>query len=262
MSEPPKVLVVDDETAMRDLLYETLARQGYEVMTAVSGAQACEVLKSNRPDVIVLDTMMPGRSGLETACRIREFDDAVPIVLLQGVGEPEIAQETRQQAGITEIIRKELGAELFLGSAIELALKRHNGDPQHRVTTQAAPLHGTLLIVDDEAQVRRLLQTFFESRGLHVLLATSGEEALQTLAQKPDLVLLDINLSGMDGLVALKRFKAQQPTLPVIIASGVGEDTIVQEALQAGAYGYVYKPFNLEYLETVVLTKLLLGPEG
>jgi two-component system C4-dicarboxylate transport response regulator DctD len=63
----------------------------------------------------------------------------------------------------------------------------------------------------------------------------------------------------MDGLMTLRKLRAAQPNLPVIMATGVDDESVVREALSCGAYDYVTKPFNLEYLETVVLTKVLLG---
>lgn len=258
----PKVLVIDDETAIRDLLYDTLKRKGYEVVTAISGSQVFETLKANRPQVILLDTSMPGLSGLETAQRIRNFDDAVPIILLKGAGEPEFPPEQLKDLGISDVIRKELGVELFL-NAIDLALKRLQRDAAAQPGVQAMPARGTILAIDDDLLVRQLVKAFFEPRGLRVILAESGEAGVKAATQqKPDLVLLDMNMPGMDGLLTLKKIKAIRPNLPVIMATGVGEEAVVREALQSGAYDYVTKPFNLEYLETVVMTKVLLGIEG
>jgi DNA-binding response OmpR family regulator len=256
-----KVFVVDDETAVRELLYDTLTRRGYEVMTASSGTQALEMLKSHRPELIMLDTAMPGLSGFETARSIRGFDDAVPIIMLRMVGEAEVPVEELRRIGVTEMISKEPNAERFV-SALEQALQRLRRKIQPSDDGPAMRIPGTLLAVDDDPQILRLLTAFFESRGMRVISVSSGEAALQALAQKPSAVLLDVNMPGMDGVMTLKKIKAQQPNLPVIIASSVGEEVTVRQALDVGAYDYVKKPFSLEYLETVVLTKVLLGMEG
>jgi DNA-binding NtrC family response regulator len=121
---------------------------------------------------------------------------------------------------------------------------------------------GTLLVIDDDAQIRQLLKQFFQSKGMRVVLAQSGEEGLKALAHKPLVVLLDINMPGMDGVAALKQIKAQSPRLPVVMISGGGEEKIARETLALGAYDYVSKPFSLEYLETIVMTKVLLGMEA
>ena len=133
------------------------------------------------------------------------------------------------------------------------------------MTPRRAPdgmgLSGTLLVVDDDPQIHQMLKMFFRSKGLQVVTAGSGEEALAALHCRPVLILLDVNMPGMDGVATLKQIKARHATLPVVIMSGGGDEAAAREALTCGAYDYVTKPFNLEYLETVVMTKVLLGIE-
>ena len=257
----PQAMVVDDETTMREMLYDVLNRRGYDVLAVNSGAQALELLKTQRPQLILMDVGMPGMSGLEVAKTIRTFDDEVPILLVRGTGDPEVSPDELKRLAITDVLRKELGIELFV-KGLDASLKQLQQRPKVAGVQGAAHVPGTLLIVDDDDKVQQLLKRFFESRGLRVVIASSGEEALMAMKQKPLAVLLDVNMTGMDGLMTLKKIKAIQPDLPVIMASGVGEEPTVREALEAGAYDYVMKPFNLEYLETVVLTKILLGMES
>lgn len=122
-------------------------------------------------------------------------------------------------------------------------------------------LAGLLLVVDDDTQIQLLLKLFFESKGLRVILAGSGEEGLQLLGRKPVLVLLDVNMPGINGVETLKKIKTTHKSLPVVMISGGGDEVLARAALKAGAYDYISKPFDLEYLETVVLTKVLLGIE-
>ncbi|MDP3766749.1 MAG: response regulator [Dehalococcoidia bacterium] len=256
----PQILVIDDDIAMRELLYDALTRKGHQVATANAGSQALEMLKTLQPVLIFVDAAMPGLGGLQTIRQIREFDDAVGIVLLSAPGEPAVPDEELRKLGVWDVLRKELGVELFL-KGLDLSLKRLS----ETAASAKAPkprVPGTLLVVDDEPKIQKLLKACFESRGLRVVVAGSGEEALAALKHKPLAVLLDVNMGGMDGLMTLRKIRAQEPELPVIMASAVGEEATVKEALAAGAYDYVTKPFNLEYLETVVLTKILLGMEG
>ena len=92
------------------------------------------------------------------------------------------------------------------------------------------------------------------------LAAGSGEEALEVCqGSNPTIVLLDINLPGLNGLQTLEALKALKPSLPVIMITALEEEDVLQEALAHGANDYILKPFNLEYLETTLLTKILLG---
>lgn len=253
-----EILIVNSDTTMRELLYDVLAKQKHTPSTASSGTQALEMLKSRRPQIILLDSDLTGRSWVDTAREIRSFDDAIPIVVLRGATELDGKAEELKRLAITDVLRKDLGVEALV-KGLEAVLTRAQHQPKDAGAD--VKLRGTLLVVDDDPQVQRLLKMFFESQGFRVVVAGSGEDALQAMAQKPLAVLLDVNMPGMDGLLALKKIKAGYPKIPVIMASGTGEGAIVREALDAGAYDFVAKPFNLEYLETVVLTKVLLGLE-
>jgi two-component system KDP operon response regulator KdpE len=79
-----RVLVADDEPDLLDLLRETLAAQGYDVMTAVTGAEALAAVSSFCPDVLIVDIAMPGLSGREVLDRLRESGSGIPIVAISG----------------------------------------------------------------------------------------------------------------------------------------------------------------------------------
>ena len=123
-----------------------------------------------------------------------------------------------------------------------------------------------ILIVDDQAAVREELAYALTYEGYETVEASDGEaalEAVEAAGKRPfHVVLLDIKMPHLDGMQVLVTLSKEHPDLPVIMVSGVGEESTVREALEAGAYDYVRKPFNLEYLETVVMTKILLGLEG
>jgi DNA-binding NtrC family response regulator len=255
MSAMQKVMVVDDDARMREELYDRLSGKGYGVVTVGSGEQTIEMLKAQRPQLVIVDLTLPKLSGLEVIHRIREFDDRIPVILTKTASESAPPAETLKELGILAVMAKEDPAKI--------------GDFVHAKLADAKPapaaktgLSGILLVVDDDAQVQQLLKMFFEKKGMRVLTAGSGEEALQAVSRNPALVMLDVNMPGMDGVLTLKKLKAAKPDLQVVVMSGGGEKEMAQAALKMGAYDYVSKPFNLQYLETVVLTKILVGLEA
>lgn len=121
---------------------------------------------------------------------------------------------------------------------------------------------GKVLIVDDEAEVRRLLQEFLSLRGYDVVLAGSGMEALEAVeAQKPDLVLLDVAMPEMDGVETLGRIVALDPALPVIMVTANTDISVTSKLLAMGAVDYIPKPFDLEYLDQAVSIQLAAGED-
>lgn len=102
----------------------------------------------------------------------------------------------------------------------------------------------TALIIDDEAQIRRLLKLALESKGFVVREAAAGQLGLQEAAfHKPDVVLLDLGLPDMDGLQVLKRLR-EWSEVPVLILSVRDQEAVKVGALEAGADDYVTKPFG------------------
>ncbi len=114
-----------------------------------------------------------------------------------------------------------------------------------------------LLVVDDEPSVRDFTRDFFSPRGYEVIEAATGEEGLRRLREdRPHLVLLDIILPGMDGLQVLREAKAFDPAVGVVMLTGVLDESIGGQALQAGAFDFVTKPVDLRHLERVLWYKL------
>jgi DNA-binding NtrC family response regulator len=110
-----------------------------------------------------------------------------------------------------------------------------------------------VLVVDDEAGLRRFLLKELAARGFAVEAAASGEEGLRKIAETIyDVVLLDMKMPGMDGLAALREIRRQDPAPEVLILTGQGSVETAVEAMRAGAFHYLTKPFHLEELEVQI----------
>jgi len=105
-----------------------------------------------------------------------------------------------------------------------------------------------ILMVDDEEQFRATTKKLLNRRGFETIVAGSGEEAIEKLDQKPDVVILDIKMPGMDGHQALREIKERIPDLPVIMLTGHGAEPSAKESLKKGAYDYLLKPCDMDLL--------------
>jgi DNA-binding response OmpR family regulator len=120
-----------------------------------------------------------------------------------------------------------------------------------------------LLIVDDEIEICEFLKSFFEDRDYRVAVAHDGVMAFEQVGIfKPDVVLLDIQMPGLDGLQALKKIKEQYPKMKVIMVTAVETQEKIEEAMRLGADNYITKPLSLEYLEKDVQDKIELLAKG
>jgi DNA-binding NtrC family response regulator len=116
---------------------------------------------------------------------------------------------------------------------------------------------GKILIVDDEESTRELLAHLIEMEGLTPLVASDGETALNILrSENPDLLLVDHRMPGLTGLEVLRRAREIVDGLPVIVLNGYAAVRNAVEAMQAGAYNYLAKPFNLDEVNQLVFQAL------
>jgi two-component system KDP operon response regulator KdpE len=105
-----------------------------------------------------------------------------------------------------------------------------------------------ILVVDDEPPIRKLLRMGLSSQGYDVLEASDGKSALELLARKPALVILDLGLPDIDGHDLLRRIRLRQEALPIIVLSSRGDEAGKVAALDLGADDYVTKPFGMDEL--------------
>jgi two-component system, OmpR family, KDP operon response regulator KdpE len=110
----------------------------------------------------------------------------------------------------------------------------------------AAPLK--VLVVDDEPPIRKLLRLGLSTQGYDILDAPSGKVALELIAQKPDLIILDLGLPDIDGLELLRRMRQTNEGVPIVVLSSRGEEAAKVQALDLGADDYVTKPFGMDEL--------------
>jgi CheY-like chemotaxis protein len=112
-----------------------------------------------------------------------------------------------------------------------------------------------VLVVDDDPQVLRLLRVNFELEGYDVAAASSGKEALETIAaEAPDVVVCDVMMPGMDGFEVVRRIRSNEATagLPIVMLSAKAMGSDARKGLEAGADEYVTKPFDPAELIEVV----------
>ena len=115
-----------------------------------------------------------------------------------------------------------------------------------------------ILVVDDEVEVCNTLKEFLTLKGYEVYTALDGKTAVSKVKEvRPHIVLLDIIMPGMGGIDILKEMKKVAPEVGVIMITAVIDEELANRALKIGAYAYITKPFDLDYLETVVMVKMI-----
>ncbi len=207
-----KVLVVDDDTAMRRLLETAFGRQGYAVITVESAEEALDVLSRESVSVMFIDLDLPGMNGFELCERIRSDHPDAFIYALSGFA-GFFGEELIKNAGFDAHFAKIPKLDDLYRAAEEAFAKRDEaGDGQIK----------RVLIVDDEPLVRLTLRAMLESGGFEVAEADSGEEAVRLYSEQPfDLVITDLFMPGhMEGLETMVEINRQDPRARFLAISG------------------------------------------
>jgi DNA-binding response OmpR family regulator len=111
----------------------------------------------------------------------------------------------------------------------------------------------TILVVDDEEELAQNLADLLEFEGYTTQVCSSGEQALEkVVVHPPDLVLLDIQLPGIDGLETLRRLKEAHPTIPVLMVSASSKRGTMEQVKKFGADGLILKPYDQDELLALI----------
>jgi len=111
----------------------------------------------------------------------------------------------------------------------------------------------TILVVDDDSGHLTTLQTIIKSWGYRVEVADDGSKAVEKVKERPfDLILMDVRMTVMSGIEALKLIKEYNPAIPILIMTAYSSIESAVKALKAGAYDYLTKPLDFEVLNTII----------
>src|SRR5947207_934796 len=262
----PRVLIVDDDAALLQALPETLRLRMCQVTvdTADSAAAALDQIAARDYDAIVTDIKMPGMDGLALMAEIRRRRPDTPILMITGHGEDVLAIQALR-GGAHDFIQKPIDRDhivVSLHRAIRArALNRQAKDRQAALEHCAGELEqiaaklgyeqARVLIVDDDPALLQALPVALRLRmpGVTVETADSAAAALARMAAANyDAIVTDIKMPGMDGLALLAEIRAQRPDTPTLMITGHGEHALAIQALRGGAYDFIQKPIDREYV--------------
>jgi CheY-like chemotaxis protein len=235
------VLIVDDEEGVRELLAFELAPFGLRILQAPDGKRALELARSEKPDAILLDVLMPNLDGWQTLRALKEQPEtsSIPVVILSVV--------ENRAFGIS------LGAFEHLVKPVDRATLLLTLSRAGVLATR-----GHVLVVDDDPDVRALFEQELVAAGYRVRTASGGAQALELLRrEQPSAVLLDLMMPPPDGFEVLYRIR-EDPNLrdlPVIIITAKELSASDERVLQRSSQRVIRKgPDSAQLVEEVLRT--------
>jgi CheY-like chemotaxis protein len=254
--EGKTILVVDDNSTNRTILKNQLEYWKFKPTLAASAPEAIEFLKTTEYDLIITDMQMPEVNGLELARTVRTKSPKTPIVLLSSIGDERSKDYTHL---FSSILTKPVKQSLLCNQIVSL-LKQQ--DSQQAAAQNLAKLPGNLaeryalniLIVDDNLVNQKLASRIFQRMGYETALASTGNEALDAIRVTDfDIIMMDIQMPGMDGMEATKIIRSEKGAMPVIIAMTANAmESDRQECLDAGMNDYISKPIKLDEIGEMI----------
>ena len=256
-----RLLLVEDNEAERKGVSELLSHEDIEISAAETGADALAILRDDPVDCVVLDLKLPDMSGFEVLEQIRD-DEAlcdVPVVVFTG-RELSADEDAQLHTMARSVVVKGVESPERLLDETALFLHRvvaNLPDSKQRMlqrlhSSDEDLLRRTVLLVDDDARNIFALSSVLERRGMEVLTATTGSEAIAVLESRADvaIVLMDIMMPGMDGYETIQviRAKPGMRRLPILALTAKAMKGDREKCLEAGASDYLAKPVNIEQL--------------
>ena len=241
MNEAPTILVVDDNADLLDTFAMILKRRGFNVETAVNGANAVDKFKEHDFDVTLMDIVMPEMNGVEAFRKIREVDPGAPVILMTAYSDDDLLQ-TAKEEGADHVVNK----PIRIDQLIELIKEAAASQP--------------ILVVDDDTDICHTLTKALEMEGYEVLAANSGEDAVGIVSETPcQMAFIDIKLPDIDGLETFLRLKELNPGIRTVMMTGFRNEVrdVLEKAEAASAITCLYKPFD-----PGVLTELVRQTKG
>jgi CheY-like chemotaxis protein len=256
-----RLLIVEDNPAEQLGISELLGHDDIDLVTVGTGAEALAALHEQAPDCIVLDLRLPDMSGFEVLEALRDSPELadIPVIVFTGRElSPEEDAQLHTMARSVVVKGVESPERLLDETALFLhrLVEELPGEKQRmieRLHSSDEDLVGkTVLLVDDDARNIFALSSVLERRGMKVLTATTGNEAVTLVESTPNIaiVLMDIMMPEMDGYQTMQVIRTNPAfrRLPIIALTAKAMKGDREKCLEAGASDYLAKPVNTEQL--------------
>ena len=203
--DTPRILIVDDEKHIRTLLREQLEEAGYSIVEAQNGREAIQLARAERPDLIILDILMPGLDGFEVTTILKQSDETadIPIMILSIVED----RDRGYRLGVDSYLTKPIDAEQLLSTVSSLAARGQQ---------TPAPTRKKVLVIEDDAGIVRAIHEVLNE--FQLITVDDGQEGIRMAQQEhPNLIILDVRLAKEGAIVKTLRSMSETSESQIIV---------------------------------------------
>lgn len=243
-----RVLLVEDDDEMRRLVAKALAADGAEIVEARDGVEAGEILHDDGPfQLVVTDIRMPRRTGIDLLRTLREGGSKIPAIIMTGFGD-----------GLWAAYGLSLDKTLVFSKPFDIDDLR---TAVRNLDVSEAPSRRkrSVLVAEDDDELRRLIVMLLEDVGYEVHSAADGRAAVALLsaasrgeAPVPDVVVMDVRMPKVGGIEVLRAMRLADWEIPVILMTAFPDENVLRWASELRASCTLAKPFDGGELERMV----------
>jgi len=252
-----KIVIMEDEEILKNLLKKKLEMSGYEVLTANNGQEGIDLLRGGYiPDLILLDIVMPIKDGFEVLENLRDDKklSSIPVIIISNSGEPVEIKKVKKFGIIDYLIKADFDPEEVLQKISEFFDDNQSEkkpeieieeEEEEEINTKETTNNGIkIILAEDDDFLRDICETKLRKEGFNVSTACNGTEAFAKIKEEnPEIILLDIIMPEMDGFEVLKKIKEipEKVSIPVIMLTNLGQTSEIEKGLALGAEDYIIK---------------------
>jgi PAS domain S-box-containing protein len=251
--ENQKALIVENSSTAAEQIARYLHELGMTTAIHNQGEGTLEMALDQQPALIILDILLPNQSGWETLQQLKEHPQTknIPVLMVSVVDE----RSQGLTLGASEYLVKPISRNQLHATLSRLGYQVNAPDPSPVVVPDLRPISPLILLAEDNQANIDTFSDYLESRGYQMLLANNGQAAVDIVkSQKPDLILMDIQMPGMDGLEAMRQIRAipESSNVPIIALTALAMPGDHEQCLSAGANAYLSKPVKLKQLAEAI----------
>jgi len=252
-----KILIIEDEKPLQEVLMTKLKGEGFLLNSAENGEEGLEMINSWKPDLILLDIIMPKMDGYDVLEKLNEDGNKTPVIIISNSGQMVEIEKTKKLGAVDHLVKTEFSPEDVLKKVNYYLDNKDTKDSDGKSVTQKMPLEAKededvkkigvrVLLVEDDTFLREICSKKLRKEGYTVYEAVDGQEALDGIIElKPDIVLLDIILPAIDGFQILSQIRTNKDEkiskIPIIMLSNLGQEDDITKAMENGANDYLVK---------------------
>jgi DNA-binding response OmpR family regulator len=241
-----RIVLVEDEPTLLNLIESGLRKEGYEVKSAKNGTKGLQLIREAKPDLVLLDIMLPGLKGFEILEKLYKEDHmlpALPVIIISNTGDS-IEVERASKMGVRDYLIKVNFNPDEVIEKVKNVFKAEADNGKRRTKKGKDVKARKILLVEDDTILSDTLERKFIEKKYTVFTAFNANLARKILQEHTvDVILLDLVLPDENGLSLLRELKKDDrfKNIPVFITSNLGQQEEIAQGLQAGAIDYIVK---------------------